>query len=230
MLTHYNVVKQRKAIGDCMDLSTADRMMIQVPMFHRFGMVLAMTASMTHGVTCRRYPRSQSPRLGLEFIDKEKITAFPRRADDVYRHALARKLPVKTDFSHIAYRHHGRQPLPHKSHERRRGKNCNMSEICITYCQTEASPATTMSKNHRFHRRCASTRSAAPIFGVECKIVDGPRRVEELPVNKDGRILRARIQHKKGNYKMPRGDSPPSSTRTEASQRRPCAERRERQI
>ena len=34
-----------------MDLSTADRMMIQVPMFHCFGMVLSMTASMTHGAT-----------------------------------------------------------------------------------------------------------------------------------------------------------------------------------
>lgn len=38
MLTHYNVVNNGKAIGDCMDLSTADRMMIQVPMFHCFGM------------------------------------------------------------------------------------------------------------------------------------------------------------------------------------------------
>ena len=37
MLTHYNVVNNGKAIGDCMDLSTADRMMIQVPMFHCFG-------------------------------------------------------------------------------------------------------------------------------------------------------------------------------------------------
>ena len=51
MLTHYNVVNNCKCIGDRMDLSTADRMMIQVPMFHCFGMVLAMTASITHGVT-----------------------------------------------------------------------------------------------------------------------------------------------------------------------------------
>ena len=40
MLTHYNVVNNGKCIGDRMDLSTADRMMIQVPMFHCFGMVL----------------------------------------------------------------------------------------------------------------------------------------------------------------------------------------------
>ena len=56
MLTHYNVVNNGKAIGDCMDLSTADRMMIQVPMFHCFGMVLAMTASMTHGATMCPHP------------------------------------------------------------------------------------------------------------------------------------------------------------------------------
>ena len=63
MLTHYNVVNNGKAIGDCMDLSTADRMMIQVPMFHCFGMVLAMTASMTHGTTMCPIP-AFSPQEG----------------------------------------------------------------------------------------------------------------------------------------------------------------------
>ena len=75
MLTHHNVVNNGKAIGDCMDLSTADRMMIQVPMFHCFGMVLAMTASMTHGVTMSPITRF-SPRKGLACINKEKITCF----------------------------------------------------------------------------------------------------------------------------------------------------------
>ena len=51
MLTHYNVVNNGKCIGDRMGLSTADRMMIQVPMFHCFGMTLSMTSSMTHGAT-----------------------------------------------------------------------------------------------------------------------------------------------------------------------------------
>ena len=56
MLTHYNIVNNGKCIGDRMDLSTADRMMIQVPMFHCFGMVLAMTAAMTHGATLLPLP------------------------------------------------------------------------------------------------------------------------------------------------------------------------------
>ena len=75
MLTHYNVVNNGKCIGDRMDLSTADRMMIQVPMFHCFGMVLAMTASMTHGVSIYPLPY-YSPRPALECINQEKITCF----------------------------------------------------------------------------------------------------------------------------------------------------------
>ena len=55
MLTHYNVVNNGKCIGDCMDLSTADKMLVQVPMFHCFGMVLSMTAAMTHGATLVQY-------------------------------------------------------------------------------------------------------------------------------------------------------------------------------
>ena len=75
MLTHYNVVNNGKCIGDRMDLSTADRMMIQVPMFHCFGMVLAMTASATHGVTMCPLPYF-SPRPALACINSEHITAF----------------------------------------------------------------------------------------------------------------------------------------------------------
>ena len=75
MLTHYNIVNNGKCIGDRMDLSTADRMMIQVPMFHCFGMVLAMTAAMTHGATLLPLPYF-SPKPALACINNEHITAF----------------------------------------------------------------------------------------------------------------------------------------------------------
>ena len=75
MLTHYNVVNNGKYIGDRMDLSTADRMMIQVPMFHCFGMVLSMTASMTHGTTMCPLPYF-SPASALACVSAERITCF----------------------------------------------------------------------------------------------------------------------------------------------------------
>ena len=99
MLTHYNVVNNGKAIGDCMDLSTADRMMIQVPMFHCFGMVLAMTASMTHGVSM--YPITAfSPRKGLHCINQEQITAF-HGVPTMFIAMLEHENFEKTDFSHM---------------------------------------------------------------------------------------------------------------------------------
>ena len=89
MLTHYNVVNNGKAIGDCMDLSNHDHMMIQVPMFHCFGMVLAMTASVTHAVTMSPIPYF-SPRVSLECIPQgADHHRLPRRAHHVHRHAGA---------------------------------------------------------------------------------------------------------------------------------------------
>ena len=99
MLTHYNVVNNGKAIGDCMDLSTADRMMIQVPMFHCFGMVLAMTASMTHGVTMSPIT-AFSPRKGLHCINQEKITCF-HGVPTMFIAMLSHPDFETTDFSHM---------------------------------------------------------------------------------------------------------------------------------
>ncbi len=99
MLTHYNVVNNGKCIGDRMGLSTADRMMIQVPMFHCFGMVLSMTSSMTHGATVCPLPYF-SAKASLACINQERITCFngvPTMFIAMFNHPDYKK----TDFSHI---------------------------------------------------------------------------------------------------------------------------------
>ena len=198
MLTHYNVVNNGKAIGDCMDLSTADRMMIQVPMFHCFGMVLAMTASMTHGVTMSPIP-AFSPSKGLACINKEKITAF-HGVPTMFIAMLSHPDFDKTDFSSMRTGIMAGSPCPIKVMEEVIEK-MHMSEICITYGQTEASPATTMSRiSDSIETRVNTVGS--PIFGVECKIVD-PETGEELPDNCDGEFVARGYNIMKGYYKMP---------------------------
>ncbi len=198
MLTHYNVVNNGKAIGDCMDLSTADRMMIQVPMFHCFGMVLAMTASMTHGVTMSPIP-AFSPSKGLACITKEKITCF-HGVPTMFIAMLGHPDFAKTDFSSMRTGIMAGSPCPIKVMEQVI-KEMHMSEICITYGQTEASPATTMSKiTDSIETRVNTVGS--PIFGVECKIVD-PETGEELPDNVDGEFVARGYNIMKGYYKMP---------------------------
>jgi len=198
MLTHYNVVNNGKAIGDCMDLSTADRMMIQVPMFHCFGMVLAMTASMTHGVTMSPIP-AFSPKLGLECINKEHITAF-HGVPTMFIAMLSHPDFETTDFSYMRTGIMAGSPCPIKV-MREVIEKMHMDEICITYGQTEASPGCTMSKTtDSIETRVATVGGA--MFGVECKIVD-PETGEDLPDNVDGEFVARGYNIMKGYYKMP---------------------------
>lgn len=198
MLTHYNVVNNGKNIGDCMDLSTADRMMIHVPMFHCFGMVLAMTASMTHGSTMCPMPYF-SPKLSLECINKEKITAF-HGVPTMFIAMLEHEDFSKTDFSFLRTGIMAGSPCPVKVMQDVFDK-MNMKQICITYGQTEASPGCTMSRvDDSIDVRVNTVGRALP--GVECKIVD-PQTGEDLPDNVDGEFVARGYNIMKGYYKMP---------------------------
>ena len=77
----------------------------------------------------------------------------------------------------------------------------HMSEICITYGQTEASPGCTMSRTTDSIEARVNTVGAA-MFGVECKIVD-PSTGEELPDGTDGEFVARGYNIMKGYYKMP---------------------------
>ena len=106
----------------------------------------------------------------------------------------------KTDFSYMRTGIMAGSPCPIKTMEDVINK-MNMSEICITYGQTEASPATTMSKTTDSIEHRVNTVGQA-IFGVECKIVD-PETNEELPDNVDGEFVARGYNIMKGYYKMP---------------------------
>jgi len=198
MLTHYNVVNNGKNIGDCMDLSTADRMMIQVPMFHCFGMVLAMTACMTHGVTMSPLPYFR-PKDALSTITKEKITCF-HGVPTMFIALLEHEDFDKTDFSCMRTGIMAGSPCPVKVMEDVVQK-MNMSQISIVYGQTEASPGCTQSRvDDPLEVRVNTVGRNLP--GVECKIVD-PETGEELPDNVDGEFVARGYNIMKGYYKMP---------------------------
>ncbi len=202
MLTHYNVINNGKTIGDCMDLSTADRMMIQVPMFHCFGMVLAMTASVTHGVTMSPIPVF-SPSKGLDCINKEKITCF-HGVPTMFIAMLNHEKFPDTDFSYMRTGIMAGSPCPVKV-MRDVIEKMHMPEICITYGQTEAAPGCTMSKTTDSIETRVNTVGGA-MYGVSCKIVD-PETGVECPVNVDGEFVAKGYNIMKGYYKMPEATS-----------------------
>jgi len=198
MLTHYNVVNNGKCIGDCMDLSTADRMLIHVPMFHCFGMVLAMIASVTHGTTMCPIPYF-SPKQSLDCINKEKITCC-HGVPTMFIAMLEHEDFKKTDFSYMRTGIMAGSPCPVKVMQDVVDK-MNMKEITIVYGQTEASPGCTQSRvDDPIEVRVNTVGRALP--GIECKIVD-PQTGEDLPDNVDGEFVARGYNVMKGYYKMP---------------------------
>ena len=198
MLTHYNVVNNGKTIGDCMDLSTADRMLIHVPMFHCFGMVLAMTAAMTHATTMSPLPYF-SPKNSLACISKEKITCC-HGVPTMFIAMLEHEDFSKTDFSHMRTGIMAGSPCPVKVMQDVVDK-MNMKEITIVFGQTESSPGCTQSRADDPLEVRVNT-VGKPLPGVECKIVD-PQTGEDLPDNTDGEFVARGYNIMKGYYKMP---------------------------
>ena len=200
MLTHYNVVNNGKCIGDRMGLSTADRMMIQVPMFHCFGMTLSMTASMTHGTTMCPMPYF-SAKSSLACINQEKITCFngvPTMFIAMFNHPNYRN----TDFSHMRTGIMAGSGCPPELMKRAADPNeMNMTGIVSVYGQTECAPGNTMSSwTDSLEVRTETVGYAFP--HVMCKIID-PETGNEVAPGVNGEFCAKGYNTMKGYYKMP---------------------------
>ena len=200
MLTHYNVVNNGKYIGDRMDLSTADRMMIQVPMFHCFGMVLSMTAAMTHGSTLLPLPYF-SPQPALACIHNEHITTF-NGVPTMFIALMQHPDFEKTDFSHLRIGIMAGSNCPADLMKEAATGHMHMKEIVSVYGQTEASPGCTMSTySDSLEVRTETVGSA--FANVECKIID-PETGEDCPDGVNGEFVARGYNIMKGYYKMPK--------------------------
>ncbi len=200
MLTHYNVVNNGKCIGDRMGLSTADRMMIQVPMFHCFGMTLSMTSAMTHGATMCPMPYF-SAKSSLACIQQEKITCFngvPTMFIAMFNHPDYRK----TDFSHMRTGIMAGSGCPPELMRRAaQPDEMHMTGIVSVYGQTECAPGNTMSSwTDSLETRTETVGYAFP--HVRCKVID-PETGEEVPDGVNGEFCAKGYNQMKGYYKMP---------------------------
>ena len=200
MLTHYNVVNNGKCIGDRMGLSTADRMMIQVPMFHCFGMVLSMTSSMTHGATMCPMPYF-SARSSLACINSEKITCF-NGVPTMFIAMFGHPDYARTDFSHMRTGiMAGSGCPPELMRKAASPEGMNMRGIVSVYGQTESAPGSTMSAwTDSLDVRCDTV--GYPFPHVQCKVID-PETGEEVGPGVNGEFCSRGYNTMKGYYKMP---------------------------
>ena len=197
MLTHYNVVNNGKGIGDCMAFTPKDKLCLTVPLFHCFGLVLALTACLTHGsamVPIDVY----SPIKCMRAIQSEKCTAF-HGVPTMFIAMLEHEEFKNIDFSSLRTGIMAGSPCPVKV-MRQVMEDMHMPQITITYGQTEASPAITMTTTEdSIEYKVASVGKKMP--NVEVKVVD-PETGDEVGVGKIGELCSRGYNTMKGYYKM----------------------------
>ena len=75
-LSHRNILNNGYMVGESLGLTAADRLVIPVPLYHCFGMVMGNLGCMTHGSTMI-YPNDAfDPLLTLRTVAEEKATAL----------------------------------------------------------------------------------------------------------------------------------------------------------
>ena len=198
MLTHNNIVNNGLAIGDCMKFTENDKLCIPVPFFHCFGMVLAIMASVTHG-TAMVPLLWYTPMKVMHAIEYEKCTAV-HGVPTMYIRMLEHRDFNRYDFSSLRTGIMAGSPCPIKVMQDVIDK-MNMKEITITYGQTEASPACTMTTvDETLEHRVATVGKELPF--METKIVDADTG-EDVPNGTPGEFVVRGYNVMKGYYKMP---------------------------
>lgn len=197
MLTHYNIVNNGKCIGDCMKFTNTDKLCIPVPFFHCFGLVLAIMACITHA-TAMVPLESYKPTEFLRALDEEECTAI-HGVPTMFIAALEHEDFKKYKFPRLRTGIMAGSPCPIKVMQQVVDE-MGMKEICITYGQTEASPATTMTTTADSLELRVSTVGRSMPF-VETKIVD-PETGETLGINQQGEFCARGYNIMKGYYKM----------------------------
>ncbi|WP_280548310.1 AMP-binding protein [Halomonas sp. 11-S5] len=75
-LSHHNILNNGFFVGRTIDLSEADRMVIPVPLYHCFGMVMGNLGCVTHGATMIYPGDGFDPEQTLRAVSEEKATTL----------------------------------------------------------------------------------------------------------------------------------------------------------
>ncbi|MEG0996931.1 MAG: AMP-binding protein, partial [Clostridia bacterium] len=198
MLTHYNITNNGQFMGDCMKLTERDRLLIVVPLFHCFGCVLGMMSCLTHCTTMVLMDH-YNPLREMEILQNARCTAV-HGVPTMFIGMLEHPDFTKFDFSLLRTGIMAGSPCPIKT-MRDVTEKMHLSELTITYGQTECSPGMTMSRtDDPLELRVTTVGKLLP--HTEGRIID-PETGREVARGVPGEICTRGYLVMKGYYKMP---------------------------
>lgn len=173
-LTHFNVLNNGFFSGEAMGFTDKDRLCIPVPLYHCFGMVLGVLASVTHGATMIFPSEAFEPLAVLEAVSEESCTAL-HGVPTMFIAELEHADFESFDYSNLRTGIMAGAPCPIEVMRKVISK-MNMNEVTIAYGMTETSPVSFQSAtDDPLEKRVATVGRIHP--HVQVKIIDEHGRV-----------------------------------------------------
>ncbi|NMM82635.1 AMP-binding protein [Acidovorax sp. SRB_14] len=183
-LTHHNVVNNARFIAQAMNFTEQDSLCIPVPLYHCFGMVLAVLACVSAGATMVFPGESFDPVATLEAVSEERSTAL-HGVPTMFIAELEHPRFAEFDLSHLRTGIMAGSPCPIETMKRVIAE-MHLSEITIAYGMTETSPVSFQSATtDPLERRVSTVGRIQPM--LEAKVVDVDGKV--VPVGEKGELL-----------------------------------------
>jgi len=182
-LTHHNVVNNARFIAQCMRFSEADSLCIPVPLYHCFGMVLAVLACTATGARMVFPGEAFEPLATLQAVAEERCTAL-HGVPTMFIAELDHPRFAEFDLSSLRTGIMAGSPCPIETMKRVVAQ-MHMHEVTIAYGMTETSPVSFQSStDDPLERRVSTVGRIQP--HLEVKIVDGEGRT--VPVGEKGEL------------------------------------------
>lgn len=196
MLSHYNILNNGYATGECMRYTENERLLVCVPFFHCFGCVLAVCAVITHGASMV-ITEDFDPLMILASVEKEKCTAL-YGVPTMFIAELNHPMFDMFDLSSLRTGIMAGALCPIETMKQVMTK-MHCKDIISVYGLTESSPGMTATRTHNSPEVRATT-VGFEYPNVEVKIFD-PETGKECMDNVQGEVCCRGYNVMKGYYK-----------------------------
>jgi fatty-acyl-CoA synthase len=182
-LTHHNIVNNARYIAKAMRFSEQDSLCIPVPLYHCFGMVLAVLACVSTGAAMVFPGESFDPAAALEAVAAERCTAL-HGVPTMFIAELAHPRFAEFDLSSLRTGIMAGSPCPIETMKQVISR-MHMSEVTIAYGMTETSPVSFQTlTTDPLERRTSTVGRVQP--HLACRVIDGEGKV--VPVGEKGEL------------------------------------------
>jgi fatty-acyl-CoA synthase len=183
-LSHHGILNNAYAVARLMRFTERDRLVIPVPLYHCFGMVMGNLGCMTHGATMIYPSEGFDARAALEAVHEERATAL-FGVPTMFIAELEHPDFARFDLSSLRTGIMAGSPCPVEVMKKVLTL-MHMPEVEICYGMTEVSPVTTQTRaDAPFDKRVSTVGQVHP--HLEVKIVD-PLTGRVVPVGTPGEL------------------------------------------